>query len=129
MLDFQKKKQLSILIQIARVDEDFPAEERAMIEKIGNRYGATQAEMDELFANSSISESLQPMSLTEKMDFMMDCILVVIADDVVTVSEEYFVRQMAARLGFRQNVVHFLIENKDATRQQMYDAMTGFVAS
>ena len=34
MLDFQQKKQLSILVKIAMVDEDFADEEKAVIEKI-----------------------------------------------------------------------------------------------
>jgi len=63
------------------------------------------------------------------MDFMMDCILVVIADDMVTSSEEYFARQMATRLGFNQDVVAFLIKNKDVSREEMRELMLPYLVS
>lgn len=127
MLDFQKKKQLSILVQIAKVDEEFADSERATIERIGKKYGATSTELEDIFNSASITESLAPMTVTEKMDFMMDCILVVIADSVVTTSEEYFARQMAEKLGFNQDVVAFLIKNKDASREEMKELMISYL--
>ncbi|MFT4833398.1 MAG: hypothetical protein ACI83W_001692 [Marinoscillum sp.] len=127
MIDFQKKKQLSILVQIAKVDEDFAEQEKLAIRKIGERYGATQADMDELFSNSDIAESLNPMSVMDKMDFMMDCILVIVADDVVTNSEEYFAYQMASNLAFAPEVVPYLIANKDVSREEMRELMMGYL--
>ena len=127
MLDFQKKKQLSILIQIAQVDEEFAESERAVITKIGKKYGATEQEMEALFNSPSISESLQPMTMTEKMDFMMDCILVILADNVVTTSEEYFASQMAEKLGFNHDVVPYLIQNKDVSREEMRQLMVPYL--
>lgn len=129
MLDFQKKKQLSILVQIARVDEEFAESERSVIERIGTKYGATLPELDKIFSSPSITESLAPMTVTEKMDFMMDCILVIIADNVVTTSEEYFARQMAERLGFKQEVVAYLVENKDVSREEMRELMIPYLLS
>ncbi len=127
MIDFQKKKQLSILVQIAKVDEDFAEEEKSAIRKIGQRYGASPAEMDELFENPDIAESLNPMSVMDKMDFMMDCILVVVADDMVTKSEEYFAYQMANKLAFAPEVVPYLIANKDVSREEMRELMMGYL--
>lgn len=129
MLDFQKKKQLSILVQIAKVDEEFADSEKELIRKIGAKYGAEDAELEEIFESPSISESLAPMNVTDKMNFMMDCILVVLADNVVTTSEQYFASQMAERLGFNPEVVLFLIENKDANREEMQDKMLSFLTN
>lgn len=123
MLDFQKKKQLGILVKIAMVDEEFADEEKAVIRKISETYGASNDELEEIFNSPDINDSLAPMGITEKMDFMMDCILVVLADDLVANSEEYFARQMASRLGFKQEVVTFLIQNKDTSREQMRELM------
>ncbi|MFY0606257.1 MAG: hypothetical protein JXR10_06050 [Cyclobacteriaceae bacterium] len=127
MLDFQKKKQLSILVQIAMVDDDFAESEAATIRRIGANYGATEEELDELFANPDITESLNPMSVMDKMDFMMDCIVVILADDVVTKSEEYFALQMAHKLAFAPEVVPYLIANKDVSREDMRELMLGYL--
>ena len=127
MLDFQQKKQLSILVKIAMVDEDFADEEKAVIEKIGKKYGATDAEFQEILDAPAYTESLAPMSVIDKMDFMMDCMLVVLADDTVANSEEYFVIQMAKKLGFSTDVVDFLIKHKDTTREEMKDLLLPYL--
>jgi len=127
MLDFQKKKQLSIMVKIAMVDEDFADEEKAVIKKISKRYGATDEEVEEIFNSPPTTESLTPMTINEKMDFMMDCILVVLADKVVTSSEDYFAKHIATSLGFKTDIVPYLIENKDASREEMKECMLPYL--
>ncbi|RED99407.1 TerB family tellurite resistance protein [Marinoscillum furvescens] len=127
MLDFQKKKQLGILVKIAMVDDEFADEERATIAKISSRYGATPQELEEIINSPTINESLAPMTMVEKMNFMMDCMLVILADNMVTSSEEYFARQIAGKLGFRQEVIAFLIENKEVERDQMRELMIPYL--
>lgn len=126
MLDFQRKKQLSILVQIAMVDEEFDNSEREVIEKIATRYNASSEELDEIIQNPDIKDGLAPMSVADKMDFMIDCILVVVADQVVTSSEKYFAQQMAARMGFVPSVVEFLIENAHLSREEMKEELIGY---
>ncbi|WP_258098884.1 TerB family tellurite resistance protein [Marinoscillum pacificum] len=127
MLDFQQKKQLSILVKIAMVDEDFADAEKAVIQKISNKYGATEAELQEIIDAPSYTESLAPMSVIDKMDFMMDCMLVVLADETIANSEEYFVLQMAKKLGFSPDVVGFLIENKNTSREEMKELLLPYL--
>ncbi len=109
------------------VDEDFSVEEKEVISRIGKKYGASETELEEIYQSPPINESLAPLSIVEKMDFMMDCILVVLADNVFTSSEEYFARQMAAKLGFRQEVVGYLISNKEMDREQMRELMLPYL--
>lgn len=127
MLDFQKKKQLCIMVKIAMVDEDFADEEKAVIKKISDRYGATDEEVEEIFNCPPTTESLAPMTVNDKMDFMMDCILVILADKVVTSSEDYFAKHIATSLGFKTEVVQFLIDNKDVSREDMKEQMLPFL--
>ncbi len=49
MIDFQKKKQLGILVKIAMVDEEFADKEKDTIRKISQSYGATDSELEEMF--------------------------------------------------------------------------------
>ncbi|MFY0600217.1 MAG: hypothetical protein JXR03_11140 [Cyclobacteriaceae bacterium] len=126
MLDYQKKKQLGILIKIATVDEEFADSEKNVIEKIAKRYGASADEIDQLFESYDFSESLAPMLVVDKMDFMMDCMLVILADNVVTISEESFALTMATKLGFKHEVIPFLIKNKDTSREEMKDLLISY---
>ncbi len=126
MLDNQKKKQLGILVKIAQVDEDFADSEKAVIRRIANNYGATESEINEIMSSNDINEALPPMSDMDKMDFMMDCMLVILADEIVTDSEESFANTMASKLGLGHDVVPFLIKNKDASREEMKELMLPF---
>lgn len=127
MLDSQKKKQLGILVKIAIVDEEFAEEEIKLIYKIGKSYGAEDQEIQEIFDNLPANDSIASMTVTEKMNFMMDCMLVVLADHVVTNSERSFARIMALKLGFRAEVVPFLFETKFTERSNMYDALIPYL--
>lgn len=123
MLDFERKKQLGILVKIAMVDEEFADEEKAVIQRISKKHGATEAELLEIMEAPPINESLAPMNVIEKMNFMMDCMLVILADEIVTDSERYFARQMATTLGLKYEVIDFLIKNKDARREDLRELM------
>jgi uncharacterized tellurite resistance protein B-like protein len=127
MIDFQKKKQLSILVNIAMVDEQFADLEKEAIRKISRSYGATDEEMEQVFSSPRINESLAPMSVTDKMDFMMDCMLVILADNLVTTSEEAFAIMVAKKLGFKMEIIQFLIDNKDADRTEIKNRMLAYL--
>lgn len=127
MLDFQKKKQLGILVKIAMVDEQFDLLEKDAITKISQSYGASAEELDQIFKSPHINEGLAPMSVSEKIDFMIDCMSVILADEMVTVSEETFAITMAKRLGFKKEVVSYLIENKIGSRETTKDQLIPFL--
>lgn len=129
MLSYQRKKQLSILVKIAMVDDHFADKEKDVILKISERYGASEEEINEIINSSGYSESLSPMSVTEKMEFMMDCMLVVLADEMVASSEEYFARQIAISLGFQQEVIPMLIDHQQTPREEMPELMLPFLSN
>lgn len=127
MLDFQKKKQLGILVKIAMVDEQFAEVEKEAIKKISQSYGASPKELEEIFKAPHINESLAPMGVSEKIDFMIDCMLVILADDMVTASEEAFAITMAKRMGFKKEVISFLIDKKSVDRSLIKDQMLPYL--
>ncbi|WP_258103818.1 hypothetical protein [Marinoscillum sp. MHG1-6] len=127
MLDYEKKKQLSILVNIAMVDEEFADSERAAIMKIGRNYGASDEEIHSIFNSHDFQDSLAPMTVIDKMEFIMDCMLVILADNVVTKAEEAFALGMAKKLGFRKETIGFLIENKDIGRSEMKELLIPYM--
>lgn len=129
MLDDERKKQLGILVKIAMVDEEFADAEMSVIRRLSTKYGASDAELQEIIASPPSSDSLAPMTVADKMDFMMDCMLVILADDMVTSSEQYFARQMATKLGFNHEVIDFLMKHKETSREEMSELLTAFLDS
>ena len=62
------KAQLSILIQLANVDNDFSDEERDMIFMVGKANGVEEKEIDKLMDQPEKITSVQTMSEDEKFD-------------------------------------------------------------
>ena len=83
------------MVKIAMVDEDFADEEKEVIRRISKEYGATDKEIEDIFNSPPTTDSLAPMTVNDKMEFIMDCMLVILADKVVTNSEDYFAKHIA----------------------------------
>ena len=126
-MDYQVKKQLHILIQLAKSDEEFTDLEKKAILKIGKERGGRESEINEIMENPNMNESLAPMTLTQKMDFLLDSISVVIADEKINPAEEKFAQQIAKKLGFRTSVVDFLIEYQSMDRKVLKDMMVPYL--
>ncbi len=115
------------MVKIAMVDEDFAEEEKKVIKRIGKEYGATDKEIEDILNSPPTTDSLAPMTVNDKMEFIMDCMLVILADKVVTNSEDYFAKHIATNLGFKKEVVPFLIENKDVGRDEMKELLLPYL--
>jgi hypothetical protein len=64
-----------------------------------------------LIRNPEPIDSLGALSNDQKFDYLMDCIELIFADQKVFESEVIFTKSIAIKLGFKKNVVDFLVEN------------------
>ncbi len=126
-MDYLLKKQLHILIQLAMADNVFTDSEKETIVKIGRERGAAESEVDTIIEKPNLKESLMPMTLTQKMNFLLDSVMVVLADKKINPAEERFVRQIAKKLGFKEEVVNFLIEYQSMDRKVLKDLMIPYL--
>ena len=126
-MDYLLKKQLHILIQLAMSDNVFTDSEKKTIIKIGKEHGGTESEIEKIIAKPNLKESLAPMTLTQKMDFLLDSMMVVLADEKINPAENKFVRQIAKKLGFKDDVVSFLIEYQSMDRKVVKDLMIPYL--
>jgi len=111
-MDIVTKKKLNILIQLAEADKHFAKAEREMIQKIAQDRKFPEDEVNQLIRNPEPIDTLGALSNDQKFNYLMDCIDLIFADQKIFESEIIFTKSIAIKLGFKKNVVDFLIENK-----------------
>jgi uncharacterized tellurite resistance protein B-like protein len=117
-MDIVTKKQLNILIQLAEADKHFANVEREMIFRIADERNFSQAAVTELIRNPEPIDTLGALSQEKKFEYLMACILLIFADHKVFESELIFCKSIAIKLGFKKNVVDYLVENHDKNTEQ-----------
>lgn len=110
-MDIVTRKQLNILIQLAEADKHFARPERDMIFQIAKERNFPEEEVLELIRKPEPIETLGALSPNTKFEYMMGCIRLVFADHKVFERELIFCKGIAIKLGFRKDVVEYLIEN------------------
>ncbi len=110
-MDIITKKKLNILIQLAEADKHFARAEREMILKIALDRKFPEEEVNQLIRSPEPIDTLGALSNDQKFNYLKDCIDLIFADQKVFESEVIFTKSIAIKLGFKKNVVDFLIEN------------------
>lgn len=114
-MDIITKKQLNILIQLAEADKHFAKVEREMIFKIARDRNFPEAEVTQLIKNPEPIGTLGALSEDQKFAYLKACIELIFVDHKVFESELIFTRGIAIKLGFKKNVVDYMIENLSET--------------
>ncbi len=96
---------LSMLIDLATIDENFDEKEKHMIYMIGKTNGMTEAEIDELVANPHEIEHPESLSLDQKFDYLFNIVQLMKIDHEVFLSEIHYCEDMANKLGFNKKVI------------------------
>lgn len=109
-MDIITKKQLNILIQLAEADKHFAKVEREMIFKIASDRNFPEAEVIQLIKNPEPIGTLGALSEDQKFNYLKACIELIFVDQKVFESELIFARGIAIKLGFKKNVVDYMIE-------------------
>jgi hypothetical protein len=84
-----------------------------MIFRIADERKFPQATVADLIRNPEPIDTLGALSSEKKFEYLMACILLIFADQKVFESELIFCKSIAIKLGFKKNVVDYLVENHD----------------
>lgn len=119
-MDIVTKKQLNILIQLAEADKHFAKAEREMIFKIAKERNFPEDSVNDLIRNPEPIDSLGALSNDQKFEYLMSSIELVHADQNIFESEILFCKNIAIKLGFRKNVIEYIMDNMDRkTRDEL----------
>ncbi len=109
-MDIVTKKQLNILIQLAEADKHFAKSERDMIYRIAADKKFSDESVASLIRNPEPIDTLGALSINQKFEYLMACIELMFADHKVFESELIFCKSIAIKLGFKKNVVDYIVE-------------------
>ena len=104
-------KQLTILIQLAQADKPFAIAALVMIFKIARDRKFPDEGVQSLIKNPEPIGTLGALLPDQKFDYLQACIELIFVDQKVFESELIFARSIAIKLGFKKNMVDFLVEN------------------
>ena len=99
------KEELSLLIQLAKVDNNVVQQETDMIYYLGTVYGLSKEEIDSLFENSNTQLDLNSLSKEDKYNCIYDLIHLMKVDQMVFQSEIQFCEKIASTLGYKTGII------------------------
>ena len=119
-MDIVIKKQLDILIQLAKIDQDYAPKERAFIKNVANKYGVTPQQLKEIENNPESIGSLGALSVNQKLEYLINVLFLTKADGKILTNEVIFCQDVAIKLGFKKAVVDTLLTiTNDTTIEQI----------
>ena len=112
------KSQINVLVQLAHLDKNFADVERDLIFRVGHGHNLTDDEIGTLIQNPQPVGTLGALSPRQKLNYLLDCIELIYADNKVYESELLFCRSLAIKMGLRKSVIDFLIENREIVSRE-----------
>jgi len=111
-LNIVAKSQINVLVQLAQVDKNFAEVERDLIYRVGHHHNLSDDEISNVIENPQPVGTLGALTPAQKLNYLLDCLELIYADDKVYDSELMFCYSLAIKMGLRKSVIDFLIENR-----------------
>ena len=99
------KAQLSMLIKLANIDNDFAEDEKNMIYMVGKANGVPEEEIDNLLVNPEPLPPVTEMSDDEKFEYLYNVVQLMKIDKEIYLSEIKYCEEVAEKLGFKKAVI------------------------
>ena len=106
------KSQINVLVQLAHIEKHFADAERDLIFRVGHGHNLSDDEIGKLIQNPQPVGTLGALSPSQKLNYLLDCIELIYADNKVFDSEILFCRSIAIKMGLKKTVIDFLIDNR-----------------
>lgn len=116
-MDIVTRKQINILIRLAESDKEFAKVEKDLILNLAKEKKFPAQEVLDLIQHPEPIGSLGALSQNQKYEYLLSCISLILADRKVLETEINFAKNIALKLGFKHNVVEFLIKNIENTEK------------
>lgn len=104
-----KTAQLSMLVQLAAIDNELASQESNWLQRIGYGLGLQEKEIEAVFRKpQAFSSNLLHLSKEERFEFLYNLIQLMKIDGKVFLSEIDFCKKAAQKLGYQSGVVKAL---------------------
>lgn len=98
------------LVQVARIDGKISEPEIKLLHKEGKKFGLTDPEIDKILNSKDTLSYQPPYSLKDKFEELFNISEMIMADGIVTESENRMIRKCAIAAGFSDETIEKLIE-------------------
>ena len=99
------KSQLSVLINLAKVDNDFAEDEKNMIYMVGKANGIPESDIDHLVNNPEPLPEVSLMTEDDKFEYLFNVVQLMKIDKEVYLSEVKYCEEIAVKLGYKKSVI------------------------
>ncbi|UXX80737.1 TerB family tellurite resistance protein [Reichenbachiella carrageenanivorans] len=99
------KSQLSMLVKLANIDNDFADDEKDMIFMVGKANGISEEEITGLLENPEPLPPLGAMTDDDKFEYLFNVVQLMKIDKEVFLSEVKYCEEVAVKLGFKKAVI------------------------
>ncbi len=99
------KSQLSALIGLAKIDDDFADQEKNMIYMIGKANGLSEGEIDHLIDDPEDIPALSTLSDHDRFEILYNVVQLMKVDREVYLSEIKYCEDLAVKLGYHKKVI------------------------
>ena len=104
-----KRMQLSMLVQLATIDNELAGQESKWLQKIGHGLGMQEQEIEEVFRKPHpLYSSFSHLSSEERFEYLYNLIQLMKIDGKIFISEIDFCKKAAQKLGYQAGVVKAL---------------------
>lgn len=104
-----KRMQLSMLVQLATIDNELAGQESQWLQKVGKGLGMQKEEIDEVFRKPHpLFSSFTHLSSEERFEYLYNLIQLMKIDGKIFLSEIDFCKKAAQKLGYEAGVVKAL---------------------
>ena len=109
-----QRAHLSLLVHLAKVDDEFAVVEEDMIRNIGQDYGLPEEYIDELIKTPDAIDNLEAIAQDLDMKFrsIYDCIQMMLVDGIIHQKEIAFCHAVADKLGFSRDLIQYLTDHR-----------------
>ncbi|GEM_PF-1256398 len=120
-MELAQRAHLSLLVHLAKVDDDFAVVEEDMIRNIAQDYGVTNEVIDELIDEPDEIEDLEAIvkDIDLKFRSIYDCIQMMLIDGIVHQKEISFCNMIAEKFGYSRDLIQYLTDHRYDSSEQV----------
>lgn len=120
-MDTSQVKQLSLLVHLANVDNDFASLEKQAILKVGRRYGFDDHYIQSLIEQPHDIDELNLLDYNSKFESIYDCVQLMLLDGIINKKEILYCQIVAIKLGFKAAVVQYLVDHMVLSKEELFE--------
>lgn len=103
------RKQLNILIQLAKIDLNYDQQEKAFIREFARKFNIHRSELEDIERNPQYLGVVNTFTLDEKIELLYNAIHLAKVDRRILPNEIMYCQEIASKLGFRRSVIDAIL--------------------